>query len=109
MCNSDRSGEKPYCTFIICIRFQSVNPFLKTIPFYLAALSTTCWPGKKLLRQSHPEELPVELHVYLVMGLQQLHGTVLIRLVAEGQPQDTRYIGTAFDNLNIAQIDLLVS
>ena|GEM_PF-4446773 len=21
----DRSGEKPYCTFIICIRFQFVN------------------------------------------------------------------------------------
>jgi len=23
----DRSGEKPYCTFIICIRFHSVNNF----------------------------------------------------------------------------------
>lgn len=25
--NSDRSGEKPYCTFIICIRFHFVNDF----------------------------------------------------------------------------------
>ena len=23
----DRSGEKPYCTFIICIRFHYVNNF----------------------------------------------------------------------------------
>jgi hypothetical protein len=26
---SDRSGEKPYCTFIICIRFQSVNCYFE--------------------------------------------------------------------------------
>lgn len=109
MCNSDRSGEKPYCTFIICIRFQSVNPFLKTIPFYLAALSSTLQPGKKLFRQSHPEELPVGLHVDLVLGLQQLHSAVLIRLIAEGQPQDTRHIGTAFDNLDIAEVNPLVA
>ncbi|CAM4511867.1 hypothetical protein [Paenibacillus typhae] len=26
----DRSGEKPYCTFIICIRLHFVNTFFKT-------------------------------------------------------------------------------
>lgn len=34
-CNSDRSGEKPYCTFIICIRFQKVNSFFENVLFLL--------------------------------------------------------------------------
>ena len=29
----DRSGEKPYCTFIICIRFHSVNTFFERFHF----------------------------------------------------------------------------
>lgn len=29
----DRSGEKPYCTFIICIRFHSVNTFFWALSF----------------------------------------------------------------------------
>ncbi|KQX68742.1 hypothetical protein ASD40_22985 [Paenibacillus sp. Root444D2] len=28
---SDRSGEKPYCTFIICIRFHSVNTYFENV------------------------------------------------------------------------------
>lgn len=28
---SDRSGEKPYCTFIICIRLQKVNVFFENV------------------------------------------------------------------------------
>jgi hypothetical protein len=31
--NSDRSGEKPYCTFSICIRFHFVNTFFANVLF----------------------------------------------------------------------------
>ena len=78
---SDRSGEKPYCTFIICIRFHFVNIRLQ-------------------------KKVHLFLNMYgISVFFENSRSFLQFFIAAKRQAKHARHVFPALHNANVAQID----